>query len=125
MALMVSRELLHEEPDTVRKLLRAFNRGLVDTVADPSAATEALVKRKPDINRESNHRRLLGTLQLEMSRAEGGVLGIGDLDDARLARGIDLLVTTKNLPHHPQASELFDRRFLPPLAERVRHLVRP
>ena len=125
MALMVSPELIHEEPDTVRKLLRAFNRGLVDTVADPSAATQALVKRKPDINRESNHRRLLGTLQLEMSRAEGGVLGIGDLDDARFARGIDLLVTTKNLPHHPRANDLFDRRFLPPLQERVRHLVRP
>ena len=123
MALMVTRELAANEPDTVRKVLRALNRGLVDTVADPSAAIDALVKRKPGMNRESNQRRLLGTLQLEMGRAEGGVLGIGDLDDARFARGMDLLVTTKNLPRHPQASDLFDRQFLPPLAERVRSLV--
>jgi NitT/TauT family transport system substrate-binding protein len=124
MALMVTRELATQEPETVRKLLRAFNRGLIDTIADPAAAIAALAKRNPAINRESNLRRLMGTLQLEMSRAEGGVLGIGDLDDARFARGIELLVTTKNLPHHPKVRELFDRSFLPPLSERVRSLVR-
>ena len=124
MALMVTRELAANEPDTVRKLLRAFNRGLVDTIADPEAAIEALAKYNPAINRESNLRRLMGTLQLEMGRAEGGVLGIGNLDDARFARGIDLLVTTKNLPHHPKAGDLFDRSFLPPLGERVRSLMR-
>lgn len=125
MALMVSRALATNEPDTVRQLLHAFNRGLVDTIADPDAAIDALVKRSPAINRESNLRRLMGTLHLEMGRAEGGVLGIGDLDDARFARGIDLLVATKNLPQHPSANQLFDRRFLPPLHERVRSLVRP
>ncbi len=124
MALMVTHELASTEPDTVRKLLRAFNRGLIDTIADPDAAIDALLKRNPAMNRASNHRRLMGTLQLEMSRAEGGRLGIGDLDDARFARGIDLLVGTKNLPVHPKAGELFDRSFLPPLSERVRHLVR-
>ena len=122
MALMVTRELAATEPDTVRKLLRAFNKGLVDTIADPWAAIDALAKRSPNINRESNHRRLLGTLQLEMGRAEGGVLGIGDVDDARFARGIELLVTTKKLARHPTAGELFNRQFLPPLAERVRSL---
>ncbi len=125
MALMVSRDLATHEPDTVRQLLHAFNRGLVDTIADPDAAIDALVKRNPQLNRASNLRRLMGTLNLEMGRAEGGVLGIGDLDDARFARGIDLLVATKNLPQHPSASQLFDRRFLPPLHERVRSLVRP
>ena len=124
MALMVTRELATNEPNTVRRLLRAFNRGLVDTIADPDAAIDALVKRNPKINRESNLRRLMGTFQLEMSRAEGGVLGIGELDDTRFARGIDLLVTTKNLQYHPAASELFDRSFLPRLSERVRSLVR-
>ena len=44
----------------------------------------------------------MGTLQLDMGRAEGAVLGIGDMEDARFARGIDLLVTTKNLPHTPR-----------------------
>ena len=64
----------------------------------------------------------MGTLQLDMGRAEGAVLGIGDMDDARFARGINMLVTTKNLPYHPTVGELFDRGFLPPLNERVRSL---
>ena len=119
MALLVTRELGTTEPDTVSKLLRAFNRGLIDTIADSNAAIDALAKRNPAVNRESNLRRLMGTLQLEMGCAEGGVLGVGDVDDARFARGIDLLVTTKNLPYHPTVRELFDRSFLPPLNERV------
>ncbi len=124
MALMVSHDLARAEPDTVAALLRAFNRGLVDTVADPSAAVDALVRRNPAMHREANHRRLLGTLQLEMSQPEGARLGIGDLDDARLQDAIDLIVQTKQLPHALKASEVFDRSFLPPLDARVRTLAR-
>ena len=124
MALMVTRELARDEPATVQALLRALNRGLVDTVAHPEAAIDALVKRNPAMNRASNLRRLLGTLELEMGRAEGAVLGIGDLDDARFARGIDLIVNTKKFANRPKPSDLFNRAFLPPLAERVRNLAR-
>ena len=125
MALMVTRELARDEPATVQALLRALNRGLVDTVADPEAAMDALVRRNPAMNRASNLRRLLGTLELEMGRAEGAVLGIGDLDDARFARGIDLIVDTKKFARRPTPADLFNRAFLPPLAERVRSLARP
>ena len=69
-----------------------------------------------------SQRRLLGTLAREMGRAEGAVLGIGDLDDARFAAGIDLIVNTKNNPHRPKPADLFSRAFLPPLADRVRNL---
>ena len=138
MALMVNRTLATQEPHTVQALLRALNRGLVDTVADPQAAINALAAHanrtadrtsdrstgKPGINMASNLRRLQGTLELEMGRAEGAVLGIGDLDDARFAAGIDLIVDTKNYPHRPKPAELFSRAFLPPLADRVRSLAR-
>ncbi len=132
MALMVNRTLAAQEPHTVQALLRALNRGLVDTVANPQAAIDALAAHankpanrlsgKPDMNIASNLRRLLGTLELEMGRAEGAVLGIGDLDDARFAAGIDLIVDTKNYPHRPKPADLFSRAYLPPLADRVRNL---
>jgi NitT/TauT family transport system substrate-binding protein len=122
MAVMVSPSLARDEPATVKALLRALNRGLVDTVADPEAAINALVKRNPAMNRASNLRRLVGTLALEMGRAEGAALGIGDLDDARFARGIELIVGTKGYAHLPKPAELFSRAHLPPLAERVRNL---
>ena len=128
MALMVNRLLATHEPHTVQALLRALNRGLADTVADPQAAINALaahsnrIPGKPGMNIASNLRRLQGTLELEMGRAEGAVLGIGDLDDARFAAGIDLIVDTKNYPYRPKPAELFSRAFLPPLADRVRNL---
>ena len=126
MALMVTRKLAHDEPAVVTALLAALNRGLVDTVADPEAAIDALAAYcaalgKP-FNRASNLRRLVGTLELEMGREEGARLGIGDLDDARLARSIQLLVETKKYVRTPMASELFDRSFLPPLKARVKNL---
>jgi NitT/TauT family transport system substrate-binding protein len=124
MALLVSPELASQEPDTVTRLLRALNRGLCDTVADPAAAMDALVKRNPAMNRESNRQRLEGTLALEMSHAEGAILGIGDLDDQRFQASIDLIVQTKGLPHTPRANALFSRAFLPPLTERVRSLAK-
>lgn len=131
MALMVTRKLAHDEPEVVRALLRALNRGLVDTVSDPEAAIDALAsycKRVgKDFNRASNLRRLVGTLELEMGREEGARLGIGDLDDARLQRGIELLATkeklaAKKIARVPRASELFNRSFLPPLGARVTNL---
>lgn len=124
MAVMASPALVRDEPDTVRRVLRALNRGLRDTVADPGAAIAALVKRQPSMNPDSNRQRLEGTLALEMSHPEGAQLGIGDLDDTRFQAGIDLIVDTKNLAHRPQAAALFNRAFLPPVSERVRHLAR-
>ena len=123
MALMVTQALATREPHTVQALLRALNRGLVDTVADPQAAINALAAQtnpipgvpgipgRPGMNIASNLRRLQGTLELEMGRAEGAVLGIGDLDDASFAADIGLIVDTKKYPHHPKPSDLFSRAF--------------
>ena len=58
-----------------------------------------------------------------MGRAEGGMLGIDDLDDARFAPSIDLLGSIRNLPHHPTVHELFSKSFLPPLNEQARSVV--
>ncbi len=123
-ALMVSRGLAANEPDLVSGLTRAINRGMRDTVKDIDAAIDAVARRDPKIDRAANRARLAGTLALEMSHPEGAQLGIGDLDDARLQRAIDLIVEAKQHPHHPLAQALFSRHFLPPLTQRVRHLAR-
>ena len=125
MALMVTRELAQARPDAVRGLLRGFNRGLVDTIADPHAAIAALAGHGLRHSQEANLQRLTRTLQLEMAHPEGSRLGIGDLDGARFDRGIDLIATTKRLPHRPRVDDIFSRAFLPPLEERVRTLAHP
>ena len=123
-AIIASADLRARDPGALRGFLAAVNRGLADTIADPDAAIDAVARRNPAIDRAANRARLAGTLAIEMSHPDGARLGIGDLDDARLAHAIDLIAEVKRLPAVPPASAIFDRSLLPPLAERVRTLAR-
>lgn len=122
--LMVSRRLLAERPDDVRAFVRAVNRGLADTVKDPSAAVDRVVARDKAVRKDVDLPRLVGTLAMEMAHPEGARLGIGDVDDGRLARGIALIAKSRGLPRVPAPSEVFTRACLPPASERVTSLAR-
>lgn len=115
--LLVSRRLAASEPAIVRGLVRAVNRAMADTLADPDAAMDAVVRRDPPIDRAANLARLTGTLALEMAGAEQG---IGWVDTDRLARAAALIARAKGLPRVPASAELFDASFLPAPAERIR-----
>jgi NitT/TauT family transport system substrate-binding protein len=121
-AVMVTQALRREHPDAVRGLVRAINRGVVDTVNDLEAAIDAVVRRNPVIDRAANHARLAGTLALEMAHADGATQGIGFADPVRLARTTELMRRAKGLARPPAPERLFDASFLPPLDMRVRSL---
>lgn len=120
-ALFVSRRLLKDEPDSVRGMVRSFNAGLVALTRDMTAGIDAVLKRSGS-NRDIEMLRLRTTLDIEMAHAEGKRLGIGDVDDERLARSIALISETNGLPRAPTIREIFVRDFLPPLNERVTSL---
>ena len=122
--LFVTRDVYRNRQALLPKLVRALNRGLSDTVAQPTAAIDALAKVNPGANRDVNLARLVGTLKIEMAHPEGARIGIGDMDDTRLAKLIDRLVAVKKLPRTPHLTEVFDRAFLPPDAERIRSLAK-
>lgn len=115
---MVSQALLKDRPQAVGGLVRAIHKGMRDAIADPDAAIEALVKREPLLNRDIERRRLIYALRGSVLTAESQSIGVGDLDDARLKRAIGQLGSAFDLPRQPAPAEIFDRRFLPPLAER-------
>lgn len=116
-ALFARADLL-DQPKLLKNLLAALNHGLRDCFADPEAAIDSLMRRNPKANREANLQRLLGTMKLEMAHPEGARLGLGDLDDVRLARSITLLAQPHSQSLMP--SQIFNRSFLPPLQERVK-----
>jgi NitT/TauT family transport system substrate-binding protein len=120
--LFVTRGLLQRDPQAVSGLVRAANRGLAETVKDPDAAITALLRHAPGIDRSVNLARLKGTLAMEMAHPEGARIGIGDMDDARLARSIAQIVQARKLLRTPSVQEVFDRSFLPPPAQRIRSL---
>lgn len=116
--ILVSQQLLKERPQVVAGLVRAVHKGLRDTIADPDAAIEALAKREPLINKELEKRRLTYALRTVMFTPEVATAGVGDVNDERLKRSVAQLAGVFELPRQPAPGEVFDRRFLPPLAER-------
>lgn len=119
-AIIVSRKLLQENPEAVRGFLRALTRGIKDAAADPEAAVQSVMKResllKPEIERE----RLSTMFKNDMNAKEAAEIGLGDVVDSRLERTIKVVVDAGSLPRTPSVGEVFDRRYLPPLADRVR-----
>lgn len=116
--LLVSPALLKDKPQVVAGLVRAVHKGVRDTVADPDAAIEALARREPLINKELEKRRLLYALKTVVLTPEAAEIGVGDLKDTRLAKAMGQLAKAFDLAKTPAPAEVFDRRFLPPLAER-------
>jgi len=49
---------------------------------------------------------------------EAATIGVGDLSDDRLKRSISQLSKAFELKREPAPAEIFDRRFLPPVAQR-------
>lgn len=118
-ALMVTPAFRDRHPGAVAGLCRAVSRGLADCVADIDAAIEAVARRNPALDRAANRARLTGTLSLEMGDAAAQA-GLGDFDDARLTEIARLIAEAKGYAHQPAPAQVFDRRFLPPPADRAR-----
>jgi NitT/TauT family transport system substrate-binding protein len=118
-ALMASRQLIQSNPEALQVLVHGFNQGLRDTAADSGAAIDALMQYAPDIDRNVNLERLDHTLTVEMANPEGQQLGIGDVDDQRLAKAIELVAESYPLPRIPQVDEIFTREFLPSTSQRL------
>ncbi len=118
-AIVVSRQLARDNPAAVAALLRAINRGVADMLREPDAAVAAVTRREPLINAQVERARLDATVRDEMNHPEIARIGLGDVVDERFTRGIEILGQAQNLPRLPAMADVFDRRFLPPLSERI------
>ncbi|HTC98192.1 MAG TPA: ABC transporter substrate-binding protein [Bradyrhizobium sp.] len=122
---MVSQKLAKEHPDAVKGLLRAINRAIKATVADPDAAIELLAKTEPLIKKDIEKRRMLYVYQSLIDTPEAREIGLGDVSDKRLTSAIATIAASFELPRVPAPNEVFDRAFLPAKAERIPPTVAP
>lgn len=111
--LMASRRMVRERPETLAALVEALRRGMRDMLADPAAAIDAVLRRRPDASRAAEALRLETTLEIEMA-ALARLDFTGGADMARLGRSIDLMARAERLPRAPRADEVFTHRFLAP-----------
>jgi NitT/TauT family transport system substrate-binding protein len=116
-AIIVSKSFAAKNPEAVKGFLRALNHGIKDAIKDPEAAIDSVAKREPLIKPGIERERFDATLADEMSHPELAKIGLGDIDDERLKKSIDILVAANGLPRTPATSEIFDRSFLPSKSE--------
>ena len=115
--IIVSKKLVRDNPKAVAGLIRALNKGLIDSLKDLDGAVAAVAKREPLIKIPVEHERFVQTLKDEMNHPEIATIGLGNVNPERLKKSIDILVAASNLPRTPAVSEIFTPAFLPPVAD--------
>jgi NitT/TauT family transport system substrate-binding protein len=115
---MVSRELLAENPEAVAGLVRAVNRATLEVIASEDGVADAITAFDNLVSVELEMDRYRFALDNLMNAPETANIGMGDLDDERLARSIEIVARGYDLERRPSPDEIFSRDFLPPLDER-------
>lgn len=116
--MMVSQKLVKEDSKAVEGLVRAVNRATKEIASDPAAGIEAVMAYDNLAKEELELARMKFSYENLIISPEVDRLGLGDVDDARLARAIDIVAAGYQLPSNPKPEQVFTRQFLPSLAER-------
>ncbi len=116
--IIVSPKFASEHPDAVKGFLRAFLRGLKDTVKDPASAVDSVIKRNDVAKKDVELERLKMALHDNILTPEVKQNGFGGVELARLDKSIDQIALTFDFKSKPKAADVFDPSFLPPAADR-------
>jgi NitT/TauT family transport system substrate-binding protein len=117
-AIIVSPRFATEKPEAVKGFLRAFLRGLKDTVKDPTAAVDSVIKRNDVAKKDVELERLRMALRDNMITPEVKANGYGAVDLTRLDKAIDQIALTYEFKAKPKGADVFDSSFLPSPADR-------
>ena len=117
--IIVNPKFAAEKPEAVKGFLRAFVKGLRDTVANPATAVESVIKRNDVAKKEVELERLQLALKDNILTDEVKQHGFGGVLEDRLDKSIEQISLTYQFKNpKPKGSDIFDFSFLPPAADR-------
>ena len=117
--IIVNPKFAAEKPEAVKGFLRAFTKGLKDTIANPSAAVDSVIKRNDVAKKPVELERLNMALKDNIVTPEVKAHGYGGVDNDRMAKSIDQIALTYEFKNaKPKAADAFDSSFLPSAADR-------
>ena len=117
--IIVNPKFAAEKPEAVKGFLRAFVKGLKDTVTNPATAVDSVIKRNDVAKKDVELERLRMALKDNMVTDEVKRIGYGAVDPARLDKAIEQIGLTYEFKNpKPKAADAFDSSFLPPEADR-------
>jgi NitT/TauT family transport system substrate-binding protein len=118
-AIIASPAILRDQPDVVRRFLRAAARGWREAIANPRAGVQPLARVAPLADLALEAERLEWVGRNQVLSADTRARGIGDATPERLAATVQVVSTGFGLTRTPSEEEIYDGRFLPPQAERM------
>ena len=118
-AIIVNPKFAAEKPEAVKAFLRAFVKGLKDTVKSPDTAVDSVLKRNDVAKKPTELERLTMAIRDNLVTSEVKANGYGGIDSARFDKAIDQIgLTYKWKGDKPKTADIFDSSFLPAAADR-------
>jgi NitT/TauT family transport system substrate-binding protein len=118
-AIIVNTKFAADRPEAVKGFLRAYLKGLKETVKSPASAVETVLKRSELTKKDIELERLTMAIRDNILTPEVKAHGYGGIDGERFARAIEQIsLTYKFKSEKPQLADIFDDSFMPPAAQR-------
>jgi ABC-type nitrate/sulfonate/bicarbonate transport system substrate-binding protein len=117
-AVLASTKFIGEQPKAVAGFLRATQRGLNETIANPVAAMAYVKQREPMLDEKVEAERWKIT-QGYVLTADSREHGLGDVKKSFVEQQVDEVVQTFGLKTRPDPASVYNLNFLPPRAERL------
>lgn len=118
-AIFANARFAAERPEALRAFLRAFAKGLQETVRRPAAAIDGVIRRSETARKDVELDRLTLFLRDCVLAPEAKANGFGPIEADRFARAVDRLAAAIPFKNgKPKPEDIFDPSFLPPLPAR-------
>ena len=116
-AIIVNPKFAAAKPQVVKAFLRAFQKGLIETIRSPASAVQSVLKRNDQAQKPVELERLRIAIKDNILTGEVKANGFGRIDTARFNKSIDQLALTTTFKSRPKPSDIFDASFLPPVTK--------
>lgn len=117
-AILASTKLINENPKALAALIRASNRAVIDTIANPEEAIrankqfDALITEKVELDKLKI---MLTAIDTPYTRSNG----IGAINKLQMENQVDDVASSFTLKTKPNTDLIFNSSFLPPKSERI------
>jgi NitT/TauT family transport system substrate-binding protein len=112
-------DFMRFNPKAVQGFVRGTIRGIQETIRDPDAAIESVMKRNQIAKRDVELERLKLSLQRNFVTPDVKKNGVGGVDVKRLERSIEQIGLTFQYTNKPKAADIFTTQYLPSREQRL------
>jgi NitT/TauT family transport system substrate-binding protein len=117
--ILANPDVMRHQPKLVSGFVKATIRGIQDTIRNPDAAIDSLMKRNPIAKRDVELERLKLSLEKNFVTPDVRKNGLGAVDMKRLERSIEQIGLTFQYTNKPKPADIFTAQFLPAREQRL------